>query len=313
MPKRTSRAQHPSSPGLAGAASVDQHRSASFPASDGATVELREEADFTWPVGANGFHKSGVQGSAPSEYWTADLDDLLRDSARVGGDHERRSIDIIRRTHPAIAKAVIWERIVYLGLTDRTRPPYDGHEWSDVEDGILLAEYGRGREGAHAATMKILALHPEWTHDAVAWRAQALGVTNHRVAPARRWNQPLDEALRELADCSLDVIARRLRRTPKAVLSRIRRLGFDATFFGGQKTKDLVRYLNVSEGQVKSWVRSGWLVRKRGRITDDSLARFCREHSDLIPFESPTVEAQNWVRSLGYQRPSDKGTAAEPG
>lgn len=312
MPKRTSRAQLPSSPGLAGAASVDQHGSASSPSSEGAAPKLREQTDVSPQSGLNGFHKSNVNGAALCNCWTAELDDVLRDSARSGEDHERRSIESIRRSHPAIAKVIAWERIVYLGLTKRTRPPYDVHEWTDVEDRILLAEYGTGREGAHTATMKILALHPEWTHDAVAWRAQALGVTNHRSEPTRRWDQSLDEMLRELADCSLDTIARRLRRTPKAILARIRRLGFDAAFFGGQKTKDLTRYLNVSEAQVKSWIRAGWLVRKHRRITDESLAEFCRAHSELIPFESLTVEAQNWVRSLGYRRPVDKSAATEP-
>jgi hypothetical protein len=228
------------------------------------------------------------------------LDDFLRQSARAHKDHERRSIETIRNTHPGFSKKMIWERIVYLGLTKRTRPPYDAHEWTEVEDDILRAEYGKGRDGAHSATRKILTLHPDWSHDAVAWRAQALGVTNRREAPNRRWDQKLDEALRELADCTLDTIARRLGRSPKAILARVRRLGFDATFFGGQKSKDLVRYLNVSEGQVKSWVRLGWLRRRNGRITDDSLAQFCREHSELIPFESLSVEAQNWIRSLGY-------------
>lgn len=87
---------------------------------------------------------------------------------------------------------MIWERIVYLGLTERTRPPYDAHEWTQVEDDILRAEYGNGRDGAHSATRKILALHPDWTHGAVAWRAQALGVTNRRDGPPRRWDQKLD-------------------------------------------------------------------------------------------------------------------------
>ncbi|MEQ1886591.1 MAG: hypothetical protein ABL967_16120 [Bryobacteraceae bacterium] len=304
MPKRTSRAQHPSSPGLAGAASVDQYGSASFPSSEGAAPKLREETDVSPQSGLNGFNKGNLNGTALCNCWTAELDDFLRDSARSGEDHEKRSIDAILRSHPAIAKSVIWERIVYLGLTERTRQPYDVHKWTDVEDRILLAEYGNGREGAHGATVKILALHPEWTHDAVARRAHALGVTNHRVEPARRWDRGLDETLRELADCSLDTIARRLRRTPKAILARIRRLGFDAAFFGGHKTKDLIRYLNVSEAQVKAWVHAGWLMRKHRRITDESLAQFCREHSDMIPFESLTVEAQNWVRSLGYQRPT---------
>ncbi|MCC6591030.1 MAG: hypothetical protein IT168_30375 [Bryobacterales bacterium] len=235
------------------------------------------------------------------------MDDFLRQSAKSHRDHERYSIETIRNDHPGIPKSLIWERIVYLGLTERTRPPYDSHEWTEVEDAILIAEYGKGRDGARSATRKILALHPDWTHDAVAWRAQALEVTNHRAGPTRRWNQRLDEALRELADCNLDTIARRLGRSPKAILARIRRLGFDATFFGGQKSKDLVRYLNVSEAQIKSWVRLGWLRRKSRRITDDSLAAFCREHSELIPFDSLTVEAQAWVRSLGYPKKTGAG------
>lgn len=306
MPKRLPRAQHPTSPGLAGAASADPTWSASFPSAEGAAPESRVDASVIPRGNLNGLGKSTLIGKTPCGCWTHELDDFLRQSAKAHKDHERRSIDAIRNSHPEIPKKVIWERIVYLGLTERTRPPYDVHEWTQVEDDILRAEYGKGRDGAHSATTKILALHPDWTHDAVAWRAQALGVTNRRDGPTQRWDQKLDEALRELADCTLGTIARRLGRSPKAILARIRRLGFDATFFGGQKSKDLVRYLNVSEGQIKSWVRLGWLRRKNRRITDDSLAQFCREHSDLIPFESLSVEAQNWIRSLGYSKAARK-------
>lgn len=300
MPKRLPRAQHPTSPGLAGAASADQTWSASFPSVEGAALDSRVDAAVVTQTCLNGLDKSAPGSKTPCACWTHELDDFLRQSARTHKDHERRSIDTIRSLHPEISKKVIWERIVYLGLTERTRPPYDVHEWTQVEDDILRAEYGKGRDGAHSATRKILTLHPDWSHDAVAWRAQALGVTNRRDGPTRRWDQKLDEALRELADCTLDTIARRLGRSPKAILARVRRLGFDATFFGGQKSKDLVRYLNVSEGQIKSWVRLGWLRRRNRRITDDSLAQFCRVHSELIPFESLSVEAQNWIRSLGY-------------
>lgn len=299
MPKRSSRAQHPTSPGLAGAASVEQRRSASFQFTEGATLESCDDVGLAHG-GVNGRCEITAPSDAPCPCWTHDLDEFLRQSAKSHKDHERRSIDAIRKANPGISKAVIWERIVYLGLTERTRPPYDWHEWTDVEDGILLAEYGSGRDGAHSATIKILALHPDWTHDAVAWRAHALGVTNRRNGSTRRWDQKLDEALRELADCTLETISRRLGRTPKAILARIRRLGFDATFFGGHKSKDLVRYLNVSEAQIKSWIRLGWLRRRNRRITDDSLAQFCSEHSELIPFDSLTVEAQVWVRSLGH-------------
>lgn len=300
MPKQSPRAQHPTSPGLAGATSADQTRSASFQSSEGAVLESRDGTALVPETVPNGLHKVSARDDAPCACWTHELDDFLRESARAHRDHERYSIETIRNEHPDISKRVIWERIVYLGLTERARPPYDSHDWTDAEDAILIAEYGNGRDGAHSATKKILALHPDWTHDAVAWRAQSLGVTNRRDGATRRWDEKLDEALRELADCTLDTIARRLGRSPKAILARVRRLGFDATFFGGQKSKDLMRYLNVSESQIKSWVRLGWLRRRNRRITDDSLAQFCREHSELIPFESLSVEAQNWIRSLGY-------------
>ena len=297
MPKQSSRAQHPSSPGTAGAASVDEK--GSLQVDGGAAAESREFA-----LDATSTRNRSLNGDQTelccSECWSRELDQLLTQAAKAGKD-ERESI---RQTYPKLSQTLIWERIVLLGLTDRRRPPYREHEWTQIEDDILRAEYGNGRKGAHAATSKILALHPNWSHDAVAWRAQALGVANHRRTPTRRWNHQLDEALREQADCTLETIARRLGRSHKSILARIRRLGFDADFFGGHKTKDLVRYLRVNEAQVNAWVHLGWLTRKRGRITDDSFTSFCRDHPESIPFDKLTSEAQNWVRSLGYRAPA---------
>ena len=302
MPKQSSRAQHPSSPGLAGAASVDEKRS--VPPDGGAGDESRERTESVPLVTTS----ESPLGQHPQrdlcDCWPRQLDQFLKAAASSNHDHERASIAWIQQAHPRISKAQIWERIVYLGLTERKRPPYDEHEWTEVEDDILRSEYGNGRNGAHAAASKILTLHPDWSRDTIAWRAQVLGVANHRSGPTKRWTSALDEALRELADCSISTIAVRLGRSHKSVAARLRRLGFDAGFFGGQKTKDLMRYLSVSEIQVNAWVHQGWLVRKRARITDDSLARFCREHPDLIPFEQLTVEARNWVRSLGYRQPN---------
>ena len=55
--------------------------------------------------------------------------------------------------------------------------------------------------------------------------------------------------------------------------------------FGGFKTKDLVLDLRVSEAVVEEWVRSGWLERKNGRITEDSLRYLCRHHSKRFHFK----------------------------
>ncbi len=79
--------------------------------------------------------------------------------------------------HPDLPKALLWERIVYLGLSDRQRPPYESHDWAPEDDELLRAEYPLGRAGAISATRKILARHPNWSHDAVAARARVLGLT----------------------------------------------------------------------------------------------------------------------------------------
>jgi hypothetical protein len=59
----------------------------------------------------------------------------------------------------------------------------------------------------------------------------------------------------------------------------------------------------VPEAAVNRWIRLGWLRRKKGRITEESLRWLCRHHPEEIPFETLTPEARNWLTlSLGYGR-----------
>jgi hypothetical protein len=103
--------------------------------------------------------------------------------------------------------------------------------------------------------------------------------------------------------CQLETIARRLKRSEQSVIARLRRLGWGADFFGGFKTKDLVLDLRVSEAQVNKWVRRGWLERKKGRITEDSLRWLCRHHPEEILFDALAPETQNWLKlSMDYGR-----------
>ena len=183
------------------------------------------------------------------------------------------------------------------------RRRYRKHEWTDEEDQILRHEYGCSRASSRDAIEKILQLHPDWSRDAVVWRARVLGLTQHRATPPKRWSSPLDHYLLSLMGCQLDTIARRLNRSKKSILARLRKLGWGADFFGGFKTKDLVLDLRVSEAIVNGWVRRGWLKRKKGRITEESLRWLCRHHPEEIPFETLPIEAQKWLMlSMGYGR-----------
>ena len=247
---------------------------------------------------------NGRAGAPPAfESWASELDDQLKELLGSAPNREREAICAIRAEHPELDEELIWSRILYLGLSSRKRRPYRKHEWSEQEDQILREEYGLSRTSSHEAIEKILSMHPDWSRAAIVWRARSLGLAERRVTPAKRWSPALDHYLLSLMGCQLETIARRLGRSEKSVLARLRRLGWGAEFFGGFKTKDLVLDLRVTEATVNGWVRQGWLERKKGRITEGSLRSLCRYHPEVIPFETLAPETQNWLRlSMDYGR-----------
>ncbi|HVZ19355.1 MAG TPA: hypothetical protein VG897_19710 [Terriglobales bacterium] len=280
MPKAVRISQSPSCPGSSEAASTQPRAVAT--ASSGPTPFPRFTSFDSWP---------------------ATLDDDLVKFLSATPNREADAIVAIHAAHPEIAEDLIWARILYLGLTRRKRRPYKTHHWTEVEDEILKQEYGRSKAASQAAIEKILALHPNWSRDAIVWRARVLGLTQHRPIPREEWSPTLDYHLLSLMECQLETIARRLQRSEKAVLARLRRLGWNADFFGGFKTKDLVVDLRVSEATVNLWVRRGWLQRKKGRITEESLRWLCRYHPEEIPLEVLTPVVQNWLtKALDYGR-----------
>ncbi len=188
-------------------------------------------------------------------------------------------------------------------LQSATRTRYRRYKWTEAEDDILRAEYGKSRKESRGAIEKVLNIHPNWSRQVVISRARVLGVAQSRATPHQRWSAALDHYLLSMSGCQLDTIASRLGRSKKSVLARLRRLGRNSDFFGGFKTKDLVQDLRVSEPVVNRWVTVGWLERKKGRITEESLRWLCRYHPEEILFESLAPEVQNWLRlSLDFGR-----------
>jgi hypothetical protein len=122
-----------------------------------------------------------------------------------------------------------------------------------------------------------------------------LNLSQRRPNPYERWSSTLNQQLVSLMGRQLNTIARRLHRSEKAVLARLRRLGRTADFFEGFKTKDLMLELRVSEKSINVCVRRGWLQRKESTITEDSFRWLCRHHPEEIPFETLTPEVQNWL------------------
>lgn len=257
----------------------------------------------TTPFSPGSMGSGSVLPTPATTGWSRELDGVLRAALDSGRGSESAAIATIRSLHPELTEEVIWSRIVYLGLTARQRPPYRSHHWTDREDAILRERYGHCKADRKAAIDAVLAMHPDWSRDAVVSRARALGLTQHSDSDRRPWSKALDHQLLSLMGQRLDTIARRLGRSEKAVLGRLRRLGWGADFFGGYKAKDLVADLGVTPGCVKRWLRLGWLERRKGRITEESLRTLCRLHPEEIPFDALRAETRNWlVRSMDYGR-----------
>lgn len=303
MPKALATSQSPSSPGSSGAASVKERSAAKLSSEEAAGSRPALLPSDLGGASAAASINGRVRALTLFDSWPTELDGYLKEVLPAKPSGERRASAALHASRPELSEDLIWSRIAYLGLTDRKRRPYQKHKWGADEDEILRSEYGQSRAASSRAIEKILTLHPEWSRHAVIWRARVLGLTHHRAEPPERWSSTLDHYLLSLMGCQLETIARRLRRSKKSILARLRRLGRSADFFGGFKTKNLVLDLRVSEAAVNGWFRGGWLERKKGRITEDSLRWLCRRHAEEIPFDTLAPETQNWLRlSMDYGR-----------
>lgn len=121
----------------------------------------------------------------------------------------------------------------------------------------------------------------------------------------RRWSEGADLDLLSMAHQPLERMARRFGRSAASVLGRLRRLGQNADFFGGYKTKDLTGILRVDESKIRRWQRRRWLQRRRGRITEASLRSLCVSHPEEIPYQSLPQVTREWlVTECGYRVPA---------
>ena len=121
-----------------------------------------------------------------------------------------------------------------------------------------------------------------------------------RTAP-RPWHPDEEAKLRDMIGThTIPTIARYLRRTPKAIRSKLGRMQTASDEFAGFKAKDLVNWFGVTSKQVRRWREKGYLRSAAGRITEESVEAFCREHPEKIPYYRLGPDIQLWLRELGY-------------
>ena len=125
--------------------------------------------------------------------------------------------------------------------------------------------------------------------------------TNGRRSTPRPWGGNEEASLLDMVGTqSIPTVARCLRRTPKAVRSKLQRMGTRLEDVAGFKGKDLVNWLKVTPKQVRRWREKGYLRSVAGRITEESLEAFCRDHAEKIPYHELSEHVQLWLRDLGY-------------
>ena len=117
----------------------------------------------------------------------------------------------------------------------------------------------------------------------------------------RGWTPDEQEELLNLSsNQSIRTIARNLARTEKSVRRKLEQLGRTQGLLTGFKTKDLAQDLQVSLRQVRRWRVKGYLESVGGRITEESFEKFCRNHTDKIPYRQLSREIQLWLDGYGY-------------
>jgi hypothetical protein len=95
------------------------------------------------------------------------------------------------------------------------------------------------------------------------------------------WTGAEIEVLTEkLGQVSKSEIARHLGRSYYSVKARIASMGLSSRISDGYSQHDLQQLFGVGADRVRRWITRGWLQLDKGRVTERSLERFLRQHSE---------------------------------
>lgn len=118
----------------------------------------------------------------------------------------------------------------------------------------------------------------------------------------RPWLPKEEEELLDLASTqTIATIAKHLSRSEQSVRSKLRNLRFEQHDLAGFKVKDLALMLGVSVRRVRWWREKRYLHGVNGRITEESLERFCKTHPEKIPYRELDGNVRLWLRAYGYR------------
>jgi AraC-like DNA-binding protein len=192
-------------------------------------------------------------------------------------------------------------------LGGRNEARKDPVVWTPKLDAIIREGYARGWSGAREAINKIQSLHPKWRSHNIWERAKELGFDQRYVEERPPWSGADDALLLDFAqEQSVKTIARLLHRSERTVRWRFAKLGESCRVQDNYSQEDLARDSRVSPRTVRRWEAAGFLERRDGRITHESLEEFCRKHASEINYDVLDSEMQRWLRDCVGFVPAQK-------
>ncbi|MBA3915752.1 MAG: hypothetical protein H0X25_18245 [Acidobacteriales bacterium] len=108
------------------------------------------------------------------------------------------------------------------------------------------------------------------------------------------------ETLRELAGCrSKSAIAKRLGRTVCSVKAKATSLQLCTRVRDGYSQQDLTELFGVSAQTIRRWTMRSWLTVTNGRVCDEAVIRFLKNHPDQYSLRRVNEE---WFKGLIFPR-----------
>ena len=245
------------------------------------------------------------------EFWTEEMDNVLRKGIQQGGVGERIAVAKILRICPGLRTAVVWRRINRLRQTSSRPQRRSGRfSWTEPADAVLLQAKVDGFKFAVAEVQRLTG----FPREAIMRRARKLGIHTCNSTGSMPWTDAdVRFLLESVQHLSVKVIARELHRSEKAVWRKAGDLGLSAKCEEGYTVTEVIQKLHVWHRRLQSWVANGWIkIGRNRRITERSFRSFLREHPEELKwdlFDSETVE---WLLEFGVTAPSLKVLTAGP-
>jgi hypothetical protein len=238
------------------------------------------------------------------------IDEILRNGAKLGREGSSAAISRILKVEPAIERSDLWRRLRQLRFAARDKP-YQKSVWTAQDDQLLTRGYENGWTGKRAAIRKLLRFHPDWRPHTIWKRAARLGLVQKTAKHGRercscRWNHREDQILLNLAGYkSCRVIAKVLHRSEAAIRCRLILHGKSSRAYrDGFSRQELAGQLHMGKNTIQRLIVDGFLQIRDPRITRESLKAFC-ESGALSPagdHQMRTTSADS-VRPISTDRP----------